>query len=148
MLQGHARPSPLVQLNRREFERQFVLPAVELKEIVALDSIELLPEESSIRVRSRDLHGPLPVVIVQVDAADRLGALDRIGREAVKLCAISRLRREPDDAFSGSTFLPPTRMDGKCLAGLQWRGRTVLAEVGESVQAYHRLRRKAVRRLL
>jgi hypothetical protein len=67
-------------------------------------------------------------------------------REA--LCAITRLRRELEEAFSGSTFLPPTRMDGKCVAGLQWHGRTVLAEGEDFVQAYHRLWRRAVRRFL
>jgi hypothetical protein len=109
-------------LNRRELERQFALPAVELKEIVALDALELLPEQSSIIVRSHDLYGPLPEVIVSVNATDRLGALDGLGSEAVKLCTISRLRRELVDAFSGASFLPPTRMDGNCVAGLQWHG--------------------------
>ena len=52
------------------------------------------------------------------------------------------------EAFSGTTFLPPTRLDGKCVAGLQWHGRTVLAEGEGFVQAYHRLWRKAVRRFL
>ncbi len=101
------------RLNRREFDRHFALPAVELKEVVILDDMELLPEQSSIKVRSHDLHGPLPEIAIQVDSADRLGAFDRLGREAVKLCAISRLRRELEEAFSGSTFLPPTTLDGK-----------------------------------
>jgi len=81
-------------LNRREFERQFTLPAVELKEIIALDGLELLPEESSVRICSHDLHGPLPEIIVDLDITDRLGAFNRLGSEAVKLCAIVRLRRE------------------------------------------------------
>ncbi len=134
--------------NRREFERQFTLPAVELKEIVALDSIGLLPEESSIKVRSHDLHGPLPDVIILANVDDRLGTFDRLGREAVKLCAISPPRRELEDAFSGSTFLPPTRVDGNYLAGLQWHGRTVLAEADDFVQAYHRVWKRTVRRFL
>ena len=46
------------------------------------------------------------------------------------------------------TFLPPTRVDGNCVVGLQWHGRTVLAEAEDFVQAYHRLWRKAVRRFL
>ncbi len=135
-------------LNRREFKRQFSLPAVELKEIVALDAIERLPEQSSVRVRNHDLHGPLPEMIIYFDPADRLGTLDRLGREATKLCAISRLRRELDEAFSGASFLPPTRLDDRCVAGLQWEGRTILAVGSDFVQAYHRLWRKAVRRFL
>ena len=122
--------------------------AVELKEIVALDGIELLTEQSSIKVRSHDLHGPLPEVVVPLDAADRLGAFDRLGREAVKLCTISRLRRELEEAFSGTSFLPPTRLDGKCVAGRHRHGRTMLAEGEDFVKAYHRLWRHAVRRFL
>lgn len=40
---------------------------------------------------SHDLHGPLPDIIFRVNSADRLGAFDRLGREAVNLFAISRL---------------------------------------------------------
>jgi hypothetical protein len=58
------------------------------------------------------------------------------------------LRRELEEAFSGTSFLPPTTLDGKCVAGLQWHGRTVLAEAGDLVQAYHRPWKRAVRRFL
>ncbi len=51
----------------------------------------------------------------------------------MKLCTFPRLRRELKEAFSGSTFLPPTTLDGKCVAGLQWHGRSVLAEGGDFV---------------
>ncbi len=71
-----------------------------------------------------------------------------MGREVVKRCKILRLRRELEESFSGATFLPPTRVDGKCAAGPQWQGRTVLAEGQDFVQAYHRLWRNAVRKLL
>jgi len=40
------------RLNRREFERQFGLPAIDSKEIVVLDGIDLLPEQSSFRIRA------------------------------------------------------------------------------------------------
>jgi hypothetical protein len=92
------------RLNRRELEQQFAIPAVELKEIL-----------------SHDLHGPLPEILIHVNAADRLGAFDRLGREVTKMCVISRLRRELDEAFSGTTFLPPTRLDGRCVAGMHAR---------------------------
>jgi len=67
---------------------------------------------------------------------------------AVMLCTISRLRRELEDAFSGASFLPPTTLEGKCVAGLQWHGRTVFAEAADFMHAYHRLWRHAVRRFL
>jgi hypothetical protein len=114
----------------------------------SLNGIDFLPEQSSIKVRSHALHGPLPEIVVQVDPTDRLGAFDALGREVAKLCAIARLRRELEEAFSGAVFLLPTRMDGKCVAGLQWHGRTVLAEAEDKVQAYHRLWRRAARRFL
>jgi len=90
----------------------------------------------------------LPEIIVQLDAADRLGTFDRLGREAAKLCAISRLRRELVEAFLAATFLPPTRLDGRCVAGLQWERRTILAVGSDFVEAYQRLWRRAVRRFL
>jgi hypothetical protein len=39
-------------------------------------------------------------------------------------------------------------LDGTCVAGLQWHGRTVLAEAEDFVQACHKLWMKAVRRFL
>jgi len=106
----------------------------------------LLPDNSSIKVRSNDLHGPLPEISIHVDPADRLGTFDRLGREAVKLCTISRLRQELEEAFSGASFLPPTRLDDRCVAGLHWEGRTFLAVGSAFVEAYHWLWRRAVRR--
>ena len=72
----------------------------------------------------------------------------RLMTAAVMLCTISRLRRELEDAFSGASFLPPTTLEGKCVAGLQWHGRTVFAEAADFMHAYHRLWRHAVRRFL
>jgi len=109
-------------LNRREFDRQFSHPALELKEVIALDVIELLPGLSSIKIRSHGLHGPLPEIIIQVDPGDRLGTFDRLGSEATKLCAISRLRRELVDAFSGASFLSP-----RCWTASAWRGYSGMA---------------------
>lgn len=63
-------------------------------------------------MRNRDLHGPLQEITLKVDPADRLGTFDLLGLESVKLCATTRLRRKLEEAFSGSTFLPPTRLDG------------------------------------
>ena len=115
-------------LNRRERERQFSLPAVELKEVIALDGIEVLPKRSPPRIRGHGLHGLLPEITLRVDLTDRRGALNRLGREAVKLRTVSQLRREVSETFSGPTLLPPTTLDGKYVAGLQWDGRTVQAE--------------------
>ena len=118
-------------LNRREFERQFALAAIDSKEMLVLDGMDLLEERSLIRIRSHDIHGPLPEVALQVYAADRLGAFQRLGTEAVKLSVTVRIRRELAEAFPGTTFLPPTTMDDECVVGIQWGGRTVLAEASD-----------------
>jgi hypothetical protein len=128
-----ARCPPLCSVT---IEMTFTDCVTDPKEVILLGGIDIPPDKTGFRVRSHEFHGPLLEVIVQVDAADRLGALGRLGSEAVNLCTISRLRRELEEAFSGSSFLPPTTMDSKCVAGLQWHGRTVLAEAADLVQAY------------
>lgn len=92
-------------LNRRVLERQFALPAVELTEIIALDRIDLLPEQSSLRIRSHDLHGPLPEITLGVDVGDRLETFDLPSREAAKLCAMARIRQELAEALPGLWIL-------------------------------------------
>jgi len=37
-------------------------------------------------------------------------------------------------------------LDGRCVAGIQWEGRRVLAVGSDFVEAYHSLWRRAVRR--
>ena len=59
-----------------------------------------------------------------------------------------RIRRELADTFPGVSFLPPTMLDSRCAAGVQWEGRTVLPEAPDFMGAYHRLWRKAVNRPL
>jgi hypothetical protein len=61
---------------------------------------------------------------------------------------MSRLRNDLVEAFPGTSFLPPTLAEERCVVGIQWEGRTTLAEAGDFMEAYHRLWRKAVRRLL
>jgi hypothetical protein len=54
--------------------------------------------------------------------------LDEIGREGAKRVAMSRLRHDFVEAFPGKSFLPPTLVDERCVVGIQWEGRTLLAE--------------------
>jgi len=46
-------------------EKEFLLAAIHLKQIVVLDEIERVAEPPGFRVRSRDLHGPLPEMVVR-----------------------------------------------------------------------------------
>lgn len=135
-------------LNRREVEKQFFLPAGDLKEVVILDGLDLLPDESSLRIRGHDLHGPLPEIILPIDFSGRYETFERLRREAVKLCTVVRFRRELADTFAGAFFLPPTRVGSRCVAGIQWKGRTVLVESRNFMDAHHRLWKEAVRRFM
>ncbi len=136
------------RLNRREVERQFALSAVDLKEIVTLDGIDVLPDESWLRIRSHDLYGPLPEIIFPVDPADRHTTFACLQREPVKLCTVARYRRELEDIFRGASFLPPTKRDTQCVVGIRWQTRAVLAEAPDFMDAYHTLWREAVERFM
>jgi hypothetical protein len=53
-------------------------------------------------------------------------------------------------APQGQVFfvVPPTTLDGKCVAGLQREGRTILVVGSDFVEEYHRMWKRAVRRFL
>src|SRR5262245_63414908 len=78
-------------LRVHEVEKAFVQVAIDLHVIIVLDGIDQLESPRGFRIRSHDLHGPLPDIVVY-DNGDRYRLLDQIGREAAKLYAISRNR--------------------------------------------------------
>src|SRR5438876_4643314 len=80
-------------LSASEIEKEFLLAAIHLKQIVVLDGIERGVEPPGFRICSHDLHGPLPEVVVR-DTGDRTAILEEISREAAKLNAIARHREE------------------------------------------------------
>ncbi len=90
-----------------------------------------------------DLHE-----ILVLDSRDRYPVLDRIENEAAKLVAMVRVRKELAGMFRGCEFLLPTRTDEGALVGMRFRARTVLAEERSHWEAYHKLVRKAVKRIL
>ena len=95
------------RLNRESVENVVVHAALDLHEIMVIDSIEPLPEQPAIRMHRHDLYGPLPEILVPVDVNDRLTTLDRLSREGSILCAIGRIRRELAELCPGCEFLPP-----------------------------------------
>lgn len=97
-------------------------------------------------MRSRDLYGPLPQILIE-DTGDRWEVLDAIEREAAKLIAIVRVRKMLGGMYPGCEFLLPTRMDGGWVTGIRFEGRTVMAEGPTHWEAYHRLARKSVMNL-
>lgn len=109
-------------LRPETIEKTFTDAVTDLKQIVILDVIDILPDNSGFQVRSHDLHGPLPELLIQ-DSGDSFLDKDRLGREACKLVAIVRLRDQMLRFLPGSKLLPPTSMDGKAIAGLKGGGR-------------------------
>ena len=129
-----------------EIEKEFLLAAIHLKQIVVLDEIELVAEPRGFRIRSHDLHGPLPEVFVR-DTGDRTAILEKVSTEAAKLNAIARHREELAAAYPGCRFLPHTVLDGGVVIGMQVGEKTLVAEAPTFWQAYGKLKQRAPRRL-
>jgi hypothetical protein len=136
-----------VKLRTSEIEKVFVHAPIDLKEILVLDGIDQLSDPPGFRIRSHDLYGPLPDVLIH-DTGDRYPVLDRIQNEAAKLIAIVRVRQDLEGMFRGCKFLLPTLTVKGALVGLRFLGRTVLAEARSHWEAYHKLVRKAVSAIL
>jgi len=81
-------------------EKTFLDCVMDLKEVIILDGIDILPDSSGFRVRSHDLYGPLPEVVVR-DSGDTYVDKDRLGNEACKLVAIVRMRDRMVRWFAG-----------------------------------------------
>ena len=125
----------------RSIEKVFTDCVKDLKRIVALDGIDIFPDE--FRVRSHDLHGQLPEIMM-MNSGDSFRDKDRLGNEVCKLIAIVRIRDELIRFLPRATFLPPMRLDGKPIVGLQAKPRTWIAEGKDFIAAYHELHRKVV----
>src|SRR5438876_11442044 len=106
-----------VYLSASEIEKEFLLAAVHLKQIVVLDEIERVAEPPGFRIRSHDLHGPLPEIVVS-DKGDRLAILDDVSREAAKLNAVARHREELAAMYPACRFLPHKILDSAVVVGM------------------------------
>ena len=135
----------LLRLNLPEIEKTFVQVAIDLKEILVLDGIDQLFDTPGFRIRSNDLFGPLPEILVR-ETGDHLSVIDKIQNETAKLIAIVRIRQDLATMCLGCEFLLPTKTDQGYLVGIRFRGKTVLAEEKSHWEAYHKLLRKAVER--
>jgi hypothetical protein len=129
----------------QEIEKTFVQVAIDLKEILVLDGIDQPSDPPGFCIRSHDLYGQLPEILVQ-DTGDRLAVLDTIQNETVKLIAIVKNRQDLAVIFSDCEFLLPTKTDEGYVVGIRFGGKTVLAEDKSHWEAYHKLLRKAVER--
>jgi hypothetical protein len=136
-----------LRLRNPEIEKTFIQVTIDPKRILALDGIDQLDDLPGFRIRSHDLFGPLPEILIK-DTGDRYPVLDTIVREAAKLWAIVRVRDDLAAIFPGCKFLLPTKTDEGSLVGLRFAGRTVFAEHRNCWEAYHKLVEEAVRRIL
>jgi hypothetical protein len=136
-----------VKLRMSEIEKVFVQVPTDLHEILVLDDIDAPPDLPGFRIRSHDLHGPIPDILIH-DTGDRYPVLDRIQNEAAKLIAIVRVRQELTGMFRGCKFLQSISTGEGALVGLRFRGKTVFAEDKSHWQAYHKLLREAVSTIL
>jgi hypothetical protein len=130
-----------------EIEKAFIQVVGELKEILVLDGIDQFTDPPRCRIRSHDLYGPLPNIMIK-DTGDRYPVLDGIEREAAKLIAMVRVRNDLARMFPGCEFLLPTSTEEGALVGMRFRGRTILAEEKSHWEAYHKLVREAVSNIL
>lgn len=124
-------------------ERTFNDCIMDLKEVVVLDGIDILPDNSGFRVRCHDLHGQLPEMVVK-DSGDMFVDKDRLGNETCKLVAIVRLRDEMVRWLRGGKFLPPTMMDNLTIVGFMVGPSTWFGAGGNFLAAYHELHKQVV----
>ena len=135
-----------IYLSASEIEKEFLLATIHIKQIVVLDGIERVEEPPGFRIRSHDLYGPLPDVVVS-DTGDRTAILDEVSRESAKLNAIARHREELAAAYPGCRFLPHKVLDHGVVVGLQAEGRTILVEAPTFWQAYAKLKNSSLWKL-
>ncbi len=122
-------------------EKTFNDCVIDLKQILVLDDIDILPD--GFRVRSHDFYGQLPEITIK-NSGDTFQDKDRLGNECCKLIAIVKLRDEMVGFLPGCKFLPPTSMDGKAIVGLQANPRTWVVDHEEFLAAYHELHRQVL----
>ena len=140
-------PKYLQRLRAAEVGKAFIQVAIDLKEIIALDCIDELDAHAGFNILSHDHYGPLPDSIIK-DTGDRYPVLDQMQREAAKLIAVVRVRKDLAEICLDCKFLLPTKTDKGVVVGLRFDEKTILAEGPTYWETYHRLMRKAVNKIL
>ncbi len=130
-------------LNPATIEKTLTECVMDLKEVIVLDGIEILPDYSGFRLRRHDLHGPLPEIVVE-NSGDTLVDKDRLRNRACWLMAMVELRAELARFLPGCKLVPPTSMDGRAIMVLRAGPRSWLAEGEDFLGTYHQLHKKVV----
>ena len=124
-------------------EKTFTDCIIDLKQVIILDGVDILADSSGFRIRSHDLYGPLPEILVK-DSGDTYSDKDRLGNQACKLVAIVGLRDQMLRWLPGGTFLPPTTVDSRATVGFKVGPKTCLAEGEDFIAAYHDLHKQVL----
>jgi hypothetical protein len=129
-------------LSPASIEKTFLTTCVtELGQVVVLDGIDILPDSSGFRIRTHDLFGQLPEIVIQ-DSADIFNDKGRIDTAACKLIAIVRLRDQIKAWLPKGKFLLPSKLGGQAEAGLRLGEKAWLSEGTDFLVAYHELHRR------
>jgi hypothetical protein len=113
-------------------ERTFTDCVMDLKEVIVLDGIDILPDESGFRVRSHDFHGQLPEIVIH-DSGNTMEDKESLSREACKLIAIVGLRKEMRRLMRGGKLLLLTKLGDRATVGFKVGRWSWLAEVPFSI---------------
>ena len=124
-------------------EKTFTDAVIDLKEIVVLDGIDILSDQSGFRIRSHDLHGQLPEIVIK-DSGNTFPDKEDLAGEACKLIAIVGLRKQMRRWMRGGRFLRPTKMDDQAVVGFRVEPWTWMAEGKDFLVAYHALHKRVV----
>ena len=132
-----------LRLRSETIEKTFTDAVMDLQEVIILDGIDILPDHGGFRVRSHDLHGQLPEIVIQ-DSGDTFRDKDHLGREACKLVAVVSLRDEMVRWLRGGRFLLPTTVDHQTVVGFKVGPKSWLAEGDDFLAAYHELHKQVI----
>ncbi len=130
------------RLHIPKIEKAFAQIVIDLRETLVLDGMDACDIPPAFRVRCHDSYGPLPDAVIE-GTGETYPLLDHVLREAARLIAAARIRREIAAFFpAGAEFMLPTSTDSGSLVGIRWESRIYLAEGSTLTEAYHKLRRK------
>jgi len=113
-------------------EKTFTDAVIDLKGVIVLDGIDILPDESGFRVRSDDFHGQLPEIVIH-DSGNTMEDKESLSREACKLIAIVGLRKEMRRLMRGGKLLLLTKLGDRATVGFKVGRWSWLAEVPFSI---------------
>jgi len=130
-IQIRSKPS-YVALYPGTIEKTFTDAVIDLKGVIVLDGIDILPDESGFRVRSHDFHGQLPEIVIH-DSGNTMEDKESLSREACKLIAIVGLRKEMRRLMRGGKLLLLTKLGDRATVGFKVGRWSWLAEVPFSI---------------